>query len=57
MILSVVMMLDYLNEHHVARSVENALKEVFMECKVLTPDLGGTASTMEMTNEIRLKLL
>jgi hypothetical protein len=28
-----------------------------MECKVLTPDLGGTASTMEMTNEIRLKLL
>ncbi|HML05017.1 MAG TPA: homoisocitrate dehydrogenase [Methanobacterium sp.] len=57
MVLSSVMMLRYLKEYQIATDVENALKEVFIEGKVLTPDLGGNASTMEMADEIRLKLL
>ena len=57
MILSAVMMLDYLKEHDSALEVENALKNVLIEGKVLTPDLGGNASTMEMASEIRLKII
>lgn len=57
MILSSVMMLDYLTEHDAACKIENALKNVFIEGKVLTPDLGGCASTMEMANEISSKIL
>lgn len=57
MILSSVMMLRYLKEYDIALNVDNALKEVFMEGKVLTPDLGGNASTMEMAQEIRSKIL
>lgn len=57
MILSSVMMLNYLKEYDAACKVENALKEVLIENKVLTPDLGGKASTMEMTEEICLKLV
>jgi 3-isopropylmalate dehydrogenase/methanogen homoisocitrate dehydrogenase len=57
MILSSVMMLDYLKEHDAARNVENALKMVLGEGKILTPDIGGNASTMEMADEIRSKIL
>lgn len=56
MILSAVMMLDYLKEYDSARKVENALKEVLIEDKVLTPDLGGNASTMEMAAQISSKI-
>ena len=57
MILSSVMMLDYLKEHDAARNVENALKMVLSEGKILTPDIGGNASTMEMACEIRSKIV
>lgn len=57
MILSSVMMLDYLKEHDAARNVENALKSVLSEGKILTPDIGGNASTMEMAYEIRSKMI
>ncbi|MEN4006748.1 MAG: homoisocitrate dehydrogenase [Methanobacteriaceae archaeon] len=57
MILSSIMMLDYLKEHDAARVTENALKNVLIEGKVLTPDFGGNASTMEMAREIRLKMI
>ncbi len=57
MILSSVMMLDYLKEHEIARMVEDALKSVLIEGKSLTPDLGGKAKTMEMAEQIRLKLI
>ena len=57
MILSAVMMLDYLKEHDSALKVENALKNVLIEGKVLTPDIGGSASTMEMASEICLKII
>ena len=56
MILSAVMMLDYLKEHDAARAVENALIEVLSEGKVITGDIGGNASTMEMASEIRRKI-
>ncbi len=56
MILSAVLMLDYLEEHDAAHTVENALIEVLSEAKALTPDLGGSASTMEMANEIKNKI-
>ena len=56
MILSAVLMLDYLEEHDAARIIENALIEVLRECKVVTCDLGGSASTMEMALEVRNKI-
>jgi 3-isopropylmalate dehydrogenase len=56
MILSAVLMLDYLEENEAARKLENALVNVLAEGKVVTVDLGGSASTMEMAAEIRSKL-
>ncbi len=57
MILSTVMMMDYLGEPDEARKLEVALLEVLCQGKVLTPDLGGSSKTMEMAEEIRSKLL
>jgi len=56
MILSAVLMLDYLEEHEAARIIENALINVLSESKVVTQDLGGSSSTMEMAREIRKKI-
>jgi 3-isopropylmalate dehydrogenase len=56
MILSAVMMLDYLEEHEEARKLENALIKVLSEGKVVTRDLNGESSTMEMAREVRRKL-
>lgn len=56
MILSAVLMLDYLEERDAARTVENALVEVLREGKVVTCDLGGSASTTEMAREVRNKI-
>jgi 3-isopropylmalate dehydrogenase len=56
MILSAVLMLDYLEENEAARKLENALVDVLAEGNVVTVDLGGSASTMEMATEIRRKL-
>ncbi|BDZ70011.1 isocitrate/isopropylmalate family dehydrogenase [Methanobacterium petrolearium] len=56
MMLSAVLMLEYLDENEEARRLENALVKVLQEGKVVTPDLGGSASTMEMAAEVRKKL-
>ena len=56
MVLSAVMMMDYLGETYEARKLERALLNVLSEGKVLTPDLGGSSKTMEMAQEIRNKL-
>jgi 3-isopropylmalate dehydrogenase len=56
MILSAVLMLDYLDEFDNARKLENALVEVLSEGKIVTADLGGNSSTMEMAREVRRKL-
>ena len=42
--------------HDAARKVENSLTEVLSEGKVVTADIGGNASTMEMASEIRRKI-
>ena len=57
MILSAVMMLNYLGETEEAQKLENALLDVLNHSKVLTPDLGGSSKTIEMANEIRSKLI
>ncbi|MTK64789.1 MAG: isocitrate/isopropylmalate dehydrogenase family protein [Methanobacterium sp.] len=57
MILSAVMMLNYLGETDQAQKLENALLDVLRYSKVLTPDLGGSSKTIEMANEIRSKLI
>ncbi|MBC7110386.1 MAG: NAD-dependent isocitrate dehydrogenase [Archaeoglobi archaeon] len=55
MILSAVMMLEYLGEIEEARRIERALRETIKEGKV-TPDLGGDLGTEEMTREIIKRL-
>lgn len=55
-ILSACMMLDYLGESEQARRVEEVLIDVIQEAKVVTPDLGGNASTYEMAEHIASKL-
>ncbi|AEG19317.1 isocitrate/isopropylmalate family dehydrogenase [Methanobacterium paludis] len=56
MILSTVLMLEYLGEPDEARKVEKALVETIDEGKIVTSDLGGSSSTMEMAEEVARKL-
>ena len=56
MILSAVMMLNYLKENSEAQRLEKALSEVLNEAKKLTPDLGGNSKTADMAREIKGKL-
>jgi isopropylmalate/isohomocitrate dehydrogenase-like protein len=46
------MMLDYLGENSWAERIENAIVTVLEEGKVLTPDLGGSSSTKQVTDAI-----
>jgi isopropylmalate/isohomocitrate dehydrogenase-like protein len=46
------MMLDYLGENMWAERIENAIVTVLEEGKVLTPDLGGSSSTKQVTDAI-----
>jgi isocitrate/isopropylmalate dehydrogenase len=52
-ILSAKMMLEYLELHHEAALVENAVETTIRERKVLTYDLGGTSSTSDTALEIQ----
>ena len=56
MMLSAVMMLNYLGENESGEKLENAILKLLTDAKVLTGDLGGNATTNEVTNEI-IKLL
>lgn len=56
MILSAAMMLAHLGEKGAAQSVEKAVETVLREGKVLTSDLGGRATTKEITDAIIAKL-
>ena len=56
MMLSAVLMLDYLDENEEARKMEKALVDTLAEGKVVTRDLGGSASTMAMATEVKNKL-
>jgi isopropylmalate/isohomocitrate dehydrogenase-like protein len=51
-ILASKMMLDYLGENRWAERIENAIVAVLNEGKVLTPDLGGSSSTTQVTDAI-----
>ncbi|MFC1803425.1 isocitrate/isopropylmalate dehydrogenase family protein [Thermoproteota archaeon] len=51
-ILSAGMMLDYLGEKPWAERVRNSVIQVISEKRCLTPDLGGSAYTNELTNAI-----
>ena len=52
MILSVSMMLEYLNEDYWAEKVKMACENVLEKGKVITPDLGGNDKTMDVANEV-----
>jgi isocitrate dehydrogenase (NAD+) len=52
MILSAAMMLDHLGRAEAARAVREAVYWVLAEGGVRTPDLGGTASTMEVAEAV-----
>jgi isocitrate dehydrogenase (NAD+) len=52
LLLSGVMMLDYLGEANTARCIEKALYRVYREGGHLTRDMGGTASTAEFTGAV-----
>lgn len=56
-ILSATFMLEYLGENEAAAKIKRAIEELLEEGKVVTPDLGGTATTTEMTDEICRKVL
>ena len=47
-----IMMLRYLDKSEIAHKLEIAINEVLKEKKVLTRDLGGNNSTMDIANEI-----
>lgn len=47
-----IMMLKYIGEYESAEKIEKALKKIYSEGKILTRDLGGTATTTEFTQAI-----
>lgn len=47
-----IMMLKYIGEQDSAEKIEKALKKIYSEGKILTKDLGGTATTTEFTQAI-----
>jgi isocitrate dehydrogenase (NAD+) len=52
LLMSAIMMLDYLDEEKAARRIENALHKLYHEGKWLTRDVGGTASTLQFTDAL-----
>ena len=55
-IMAAQMMLDYLGEKTAAAKIENAVMKVLSEGKVRTKDLGGSATTSEMSDAIASKV-
>ena len=49
---AVAMMLDHLGEKEAAQKVDQAVARCLNERKLLTPDLGGTASTSQVAEEV-----
>ncbi len=52
LLMSSIMMLDYLRETAVAQRVDTALRRVYREGKTLTRDLGSTASTEQFSQAV-----
>ena len=51
-VLSAALMLDHLKEPATAAAVRTAVKKVLAEKKILSPDLGGTAKTLDVGNAV-----
>jgi isocitrate/isopropylmalate dehydrogenase len=45
-------MLSYLREEEAANRIEKAVREVYVCGERLTPDMGGAATTQEMTDTV-----
>jgi isocitrate dehydrogenase (NAD+) len=56
LVLAACMMLEYMNEDDRARRIRNALESTIQEGKVVTRDLGGTASTDQFTDAVIARL-
>ena len=56
MMLSTVMMLRYLGENEAADRLDAAILKVLNDANVLTGDLGGSATTMELAEEVKNNL-
>jgi isocitrate dehydrogenase (NAD+) len=56
LVMSAVMMLEHIHEDDIAKKVRGAYEAVLAEGKTLTRDLGGTASTDQITDAIISKL-
>ncbi len=52
MILSLALMLNHIGENEMGKIVEDAIIYILSEGKTLTPDMGGTATTQEITNKV-----
>ncbi len=52
LIMSAVLMLNYLNERDAAKKIDTALIKVYREGKHVTKDVGGTAGTKEFTDAV-----
>lgn len=52
LLMSGIMMLNYIGEREAAQRVESALHEVYREGKRLTRDVGGTATTQEFADAV-----
>lgn len=55
-IMSAVMMLNHLKEEPIAEKIKAAYNNTLAEGKTLTPDLGGSANTVQFTDAIISKL-
>ena len=56
MMLSAVMMLRHLGENEAADRFDNAILRVLSDASILTGDLGGSATTMEVAEEVKNNL-
>lgn len=56
MLLSAIMMLEYLGEKEAAKKLDKAVLEVLSGGKSVTGDLGGNASTIEMAEAIKERI-
>ena len=52
LVLAGAMMLSYLGEHEAAQNVESAVRQLYAAGEPLTPDMGGTATTEDMTQAL-----
>ena len=52
MILSSCMMLDYLDLKEESKVIRTSVEKVILEDKIKTPDMGGSNTTQELSNEI-----